>query len=761
MKEIIILCFLGDPCIPAVSCDRAGGFNVDSFELIEIVKKMNMPVSIFTNTSEFFKKTSEVISPKISLYRIDFNDVDLNNQEELDKLYPKAISGIRKILDEKQITPSFIHSLYWFSGMIGNELAMEYNTLFIHSAVDLAIDKINAGFQYKCRVQYMYEKKFLEKASLILSITESEKRKLVEFYNINSKRIIVTGRNVDACYKIPDHDVYGYSPVLSTNVHNFEKYLASVNLWWNKGAFTYFGRLKRVKGLIQIIQAWCRLYKKYYEMTPPLWIIGGSAEEIADFRNIVIKYVPDLETIENLYKLCWWGYLSSQSISAVLLKTMVVVTASQYEAGGRVIIESMSMGKPVIATPVGFAKDMIRSWHNGFLVSYEDSYSIEKTMEYFIRQPFLSSTLGMSAKDTFDLFEHSWQYNEKITTIYKNLWNNQYLELNLPILPNVDELNELITDYFDKEIIKSFPYAVPNENEVMSFISKELSVTQGSISFSKELSIHSMKYDIAIDKKRYIAIVFYSRLNKACIADAEIKPQVINSDNIYNKILSLKKNKNICKITAACHTCRCIIMPKYNIVYNLNKDNIREIINAVAAFCFSDISEKSDLSMKSTYIPDGVSFTLAGLYEYLNQIQYTAPDDFKNFFSGNIKLFRVHAMNEAQHMCISYGKSFINHIIYENGSYLLLPTYSYHTAENGYDAAVLIIDFIDCNENIEERVLHGIIEYAAKRFEISENKLIGWCFIIICIRIRYYAVLEKKKCGKLFIIWNKISKLYK
>ena len=68
--------------------------------------------------------------------------------------------------------------------------------------------------------------------------------------------------------------------------------------WWVNGAFCYIGRIVDQKGVKEIILAWEILYKKYLDLTPPMWFISGTAEDICKYRRIIKQYVPDLETYE-------------------------------------------------------------------------------------------------------------------------------------------------------------------------------------------------------------------------------------------------------------------------------------------------------------------------------------------------------------------------------------------------------------------------------------------------------------------------------
>ena len=190
------------------------------------------------------------------------------------------------------------------------------------------------------------------------------------------------------------------------------------DMFWLQKSFVYFGRIDKSKGVHIIIQAWYMLYKKYKHMCPPLWIIGGSLPEIIEMRNELKQSVAELDNLERSYQIVWWGYVDFKGISTILLKANVVIMHSLYEPGGRVAVEAMCEQIPVIATPRGFAQDIIIDWKNGFLVNYNDKTLLAHRMEHFIRQPLLSNVLGKQAhKDALEIVQ-KWDFTNRHFTAY-------------------------------------------------------------------------------------------------------------------------------------------------------------------------------------------------------------------------------------------------------------------------------------------------------------------------------------------------------
>lgn len=168
------------------------------------------------------------------------------------------------------------------------------------------------------------------------------------------------------------------------------------------------------KGVPQIIEAWSRLAET--RECPPLWLIGGAPHEIQAMREHV--GVHRVSAQEAAGKLVWWGYLDSAGISAVLTRAIALVTHSRYEPGGRVILEAMSEGVPVIATPHGFARDLVRDWHSGFLIPFDSVGRLERCMAHFLNQPLLRPVLGETARSEAAEALDEWRFTRTHFEVY-------------------------------------------------------------------------------------------------------------------------------------------------------------------------------------------------------------------------------------------------------------------------------------------------------------------------------------------------------
>jgi len=186
--------------------------------------------------------------------------------------------------------------------------------------------------------------------------------------------------------------------------------------WWLDRCFVYVGRMDEAKGILQIVNAWLALFNELEGDCPSLWLVGGSPELVQNIRlDIGIDRITEHE---HAGRIRWWGYLDTAGISTVLLKAYVVVCHSRYEPGGRVVLEAMSQAIPVIATPHGFAADLIEDWYGGFLVDFDDVEVLRVRMSHFALQPLLRHAMGPVAQQRASRALEQWQFLDTHFQVY-------------------------------------------------------------------------------------------------------------------------------------------------------------------------------------------------------------------------------------------------------------------------------------------------------------------------------------------------------
>lgn len=471
MSYILILTIHADPAMPP-GYDEWGGTHTYMRELLESLNDLEIDSILVTRRVMEELPEVEQYRPHCTIYRLKNGDIAPIDKTKLRDYHENNIQTIKKIIEGHGELPQVIHSVYWNSGRIGVELAKEYNIPLVHSVISNSLGRQSRGAKEPVPERAEYERLIYQYSKWVLCVSEDEKNDLINFYHISPNKIIVAGQYIHPSFIIPSRNNNGF-PRLNSNI-SFEaqtlsaiKYnnafdISTSDHFWAYKAFTYFGRIDENKGVDHILIAWCSLYEKYGTACPPLWLIGGSIKEINEIRSKCQSKLHKLREAEQENKIVWWGCVDSAGASTLLLKTLVLVTNSLYEPGGRVITEAMSEGVPVIAAPNGFALDLVNNWENGFLVNHGDEVELALRMEHFIRQPFLSNVLGENARQTAANTVKQWSFMEK--HLYAYGIKSSYC---VPDITNQ-------VNFFSRREINLFPYRnLPFSNELLcQFVKK-------------------------------------------------------------------------------------------------------------------------------------------------------------------------------------------------------------------------------------------------------------------------------------------------
>ena len=334
---------------------------------------------------------------------------------------------------------------------------------------------------------------------------------------------MIPGRPVSLDFLHPAHDDFG-NPYLfklnkrdiSSKSHtklkiNFSQGLTTNSGWWNKKAFIYCGRIASNKGVDIIIKAWIKLKEKYTDNCPSLWIVGGALNEIEHFKSDK-KTEFNLEKYETCGEIIWWGYLDQRGISTLFLKALALIMHSSYEPGGRVIIEALASGIPVIATPNGFGADYIRNWFNGFQILYGDVDALCGRMQLFLKQPYLSNNLGINAKKHMDHLLNKWNFNQLHMDVYQAAVTGSHIVMSdtdaqHPIVKYVNYIN--IYPFFNDIIANNSLKPLLEDYYKEPFFLKSSEVPEDQASWTVKLLDSDFQYDICQPYTKLLESCYY------------------------------------------------------------------------------------------------------------------------------------------------------------------------------------------------------------------------------------------------------------
>ena len=120
-----------------------------------------------------------------------------------------------------------------------------------------------------------------------------------------------------------------------------------------------------------------------------LLIVGTGNKR---FRNSLMQQIKYLNLEE---RVIFHGY--AENPLPLIHAADVILMCSRFEAFGRVTVETMLAGKPIIATASGGTRELIKNGETGLLYKPGDHNELAKKIQHLYENPKESAKLGTAA----------------------------------------------------------------------------------------------------------------------------------------------------------------------------------------------------------------------------------------------------------------------------------------------------------------------------------------------------------------------------
>lgn len=214
--------------------------------------------------------------------------------------------------------------------------------------------------------------------------------------NFYKEKFIQDGINADKIYSLH-------------NFINLDEYNCEIE---DEGYALYVGRLSEEKGIINLIKAFKKSNRN------KLYIAGDGPD-----KDRIVEYIKN-EQLEEKIKLL--GYLKSNEIKEYVRKCrFVVVPSIWYENCPYSILETLSIGKPIVGSRIGGIPELVIDNKTGLLFDATSIEDLSNKMNLLFDNENMARELGINAKKyAEDNFSMDNYYNN-IIKIYENCINQK------------------------------------------------------------------------------------------------------------------------------------------------------------------------------------------------------------------------------------------------------------------------------------------------------------------------------------------------
>ena len=187
-------------------------------------------------------------------------------------------------------------------------------------------------------------------------------------------------------------------------VHNFvdsKQYKMELN---NEGYFLYFGRVEKIKGIDVLLQAFEQL------RDIQLLVVGDGS-----YLESAIEYCRE----HKILNIEFVGHVSHEKVKKYIEGAIAVIAPSiWYETFGLTLVESMSTGKPVIASDIGGMQEIVSHGSDGYLVEPGNVAELIDKVRYLSTSPHVVCDMGRNARVKVEQNFSPTEHLEKLKLIY-------------------------------------------------------------------------------------------------------------------------------------------------------------------------------------------------------------------------------------------------------------------------------------------------------------------------------------------------------
>jgi glycosyltransferase involved in cell wall biosynthesis len=150
----------------------------------------------------------------------------------------------------------------------------------------------------------------------------------------------------------------------------------------------YVGWLIPIKGVTYLVRAMANIAEKYPKS---ILVLVGKGDEKGEEEIKLKEQVGNLGLRDKVHFLGW-----RSDVDKIMGCFDIFVLPSLNEGMGRVLVEAMAAGLPIVASRVGGIPDLVKNGQNGLLLPPEDAIALEKAISSLLEDKKKRKRMGQA-----------------------------------------------------------------------------------------------------------------------------------------------------------------------------------------------------------------------------------------------------------------------------------------------------------------------------------------------------------------------------
>ena len=377
---------------------KTGGMNVYVRDFARELGCFGIQVDVFTRSQDDCQpRIKHELGPGGRVIHVPAGPEKPIAVAEMDQYLDEFTDGVLAFAEAEGIEYDLIHSHYWLSGLVAEQLQQVWhNTPIVHMFHTLGHMKNLIAQDDRERAPQARldgEAHVIQVADRIIAATPAEEQQLLDYYAADPAKIRVLP---------PGVDLGRFQPI------DKQAAKAKVGIPCGNANILFVGRIEPLKGVDTLLRAMSILQARHPAAIADtcLAIIGGDPWN--DDPSTEMGRLQQLRTdlgINNL--VTFLGAKDQDILPYYYAAAEMVVMPSHYESFGMVALEAMAMGTPVIASEVGGLAHLVQPGVNGFHVPVHDPEALAARILDLLTNDALRQQLGQQARTYAK--QYSWE----------------------------------------------------------------------------------------------------------------------------------------------------------------------------------------------------------------------------------------------------------------------------------------------------------------------------------------------------------------